>query len=106
MFKKRVFREAKVPFATEFTRAGYSYIQLDRTKDVAVYLYKDKDGKDSGYEVVKFYIDPKGVEVYPGSSMWGTAGWTYRADGFEPLSKASDKMHEVQAIQDKKYSDQ
>lgn len=50
------------------------------------------------WEVVRFYKDKDGVLHYPGSTTWGTRGWTFRDEGL-----ANEKFEKV--VQKAKQSD-
>jgi hypothetical protein len=79
--------------ALEFNRHHSDYKQLERKGDVCIYNYfHEKTGRLQGYEVVKLYIDKHGVEYFPGTSLWGTNGFTYLP---EQLDKAKDKFNEM-----------
>lgn len=71
----------------EFTKTGFSYKQLRREGNVALYEQRGLSG-GIGYEVILIsshkgysvgeggsYIEP--AETYPSSSLWGQKGWTY-----------------------------
>lgn len=73
------------PVPTVFTKKGFSYRQLKRIGNKAIFEQTRKGTALCNYEVVKIgrhngytmggvYIEPS--ETYPGSSLWGIMGWT------------------------------
>jgi len=65
---------------------GFTYKQLKRVGDKAIYEQTKKGQKDKSFEVIKIgshngyelggqKIAP--AETYPGASSWGTNGWTF-----------------------------
>ena len=73
------------PIPVEFTKKGFTYRQVKREGDLAIFEQTRKDSHIQNYEVVKIgrhngytmggsYIEPS--ETYPGSSLWGIMGWT------------------------------
>lgn len=73
------------PVPTSFTKKGFTYNQLKRVGNVAIFQQTRPNSSLSNYEVVKIgkhngytmggaYIEPS--ETYPGSSLWGIMGWT------------------------------
>lgn len=70
------------PIKTEFNREGFSYVQIWRQKDIALYQY----GTPPAYELIIIQIGleeklPSGTilplrEVYPRTSWWGKYGWS------------------------------
>ena len=70
---------------TTFTRDGFSYKQIWRDGDVAVYEYNSRGGS---FEVVVILVEGERVkfakltpahEVYPTATQWGTHGWSFGA---------------------------
>lgn len=70
---------------TEFKKKGFNYKCVRREGMKAIYLQTRDDSEMSNYEVVRLgrhngymmggvTIEP--AETYPGSSLWGIAGWT------------------------------
>ena len=70
---------------TVFNKKGFTYRQLKRIGNKAIFEQTRGDSGMSLYEVVKIgrhngytmggvYIEPS--ETYPGSSLWGIMGWT------------------------------
>lgn len=68
---------------TTFTRDGFSYKQIWRDGDVAVYEYNSRGGS---FEVVIVLVEPERVkfgklcprhEVHPTTTQWGTYGWSF-----------------------------
>jgi hypothetical protein len=68
---------------TSFSRDGFSYRQVWRDGDVAVFQY---DSRGGSFEVVTIVVEPERVkfgkltpahEVYPTASQWGTYGWSF-----------------------------
>jgi hypothetical protein len=81
------------PLKTEFTHKGFRYNQLYREGDFAIFHMVAEKGtlhqksfdcgfevviikRHDGYELAGTKIEP--AEVYPGTSQWGSYGWTYR----------------------------
>jgi len=73
------------PVPVTFTKKGFTYNQLKRVGNVAIYEQTRsgsalcnyevvKIGKHNGYTMGGAYIEPS--ETYPGSSLWGIMGWT------------------------------
>ena len=73
----------------EISKKGFIYLQIKRTKDVAIYKQKNADDTMKGewFEVIKIkshngmtlggnYIPPS--EMYPSSTQWGVLGFTYQ----------------------------
>lgn len=68
-----------------FVKKGFTYHQLKREGNRAIYRQTRPGSGLNNYEVVKIgrhhgytmggtYIEP--AETYPGSSVWGLCGWT------------------------------
>ena len=91
------------PIACAFTRNGWHHQQVTRQGEVAIYrrwkLYDGQPGAEH-YEVVRLSWQEAGYapsgayvpahERYPGSSAWGTRGWT-----FKTLPEAQAKMQSL-----------
>jgi hypothetical protein len=70
----------------EWTRGSWTYTQVWREGDIAIYRQKHQEGPAERFEVIRVQhlsekILPKGYvreagEYYPGSSQWGQDGWT------------------------------
>lgn len=71
----------------EFSIHNWTYTQVSREGDIAIYRQKHKTGTAVRYEGIvvqhlKEKLMPKGYvreagEYYPGSSYWGLAGWSF-----------------------------
>ena len=75
------------PLQTQFQHAGFSYRQIAREGNAAIYeqAFSHNPNRVIGYEVIRirrrdgFYIHGRFVEpaeVYPNSEAWGSDGWT------------------------------
>ena len=74
------------PLVTEFEDRSFTYTQVERVGDIAIFQQTHKLGQVHRYEVVKIHIQaahtwPNGVttpekEAYPSASKWGAEGWT------------------------------
>jgi hypothetical protein len=86
--------EAVVPLAFPFTRGGYRHVLLARTDRICLVERTSTHPDSRGsvhYEVVALRrllarVGPRGqmlpaCEVYPSSTVWGIAGWTYATQG-------------------------
>jgi hypothetical protein len=73
------------PIPTTFNKKGFTYTQLKREGNRAIFKQTREGSSLINYEVVKIgkhngytmggaYIEPS--ETYPGSSLWGIMGWT------------------------------
>jgi len=88
------------PLPLEFHSHGFSYRQIARQGDWAIYAQGCQDSENVCYEVVRIRRQeaktfPSGRsyparEVYPASETWGTAGFT-----FADSNKAWDKFFEI-----------
>ena len=75
-----------LPLVSHFEDSIFSYTQLERVGDIAIFQQTHKAGQVHRYEVVKIHIQaphtwPNGVttpekEAYPPASKWGSEGWT------------------------------
>ena len=79
---------APLPLKTEFKWNQYRYEQLERTATSAIYSQFNSDDEIVAYEVVRIRVEQPGEvmgkfyplrEVYPGTSQWGSYGWTCRS---------------------------
>lgn len=91
------------PLPTTFTRSGWTFTQLARVGDVALFR-KSKQG--FGYPIVSFEVIKvqkreawsmgdqtfPAKEGYPSDEQWGTAGWTCLN-----LEAANKKLKELTA---------
>lgn len=86
------------PIETSFRRDGFDYRQIQRIGDVAIFEQSKPSLTSTWFEVViiRRYderevfgkrVEP--MEGYPGSSQWGTHGWTLR-DRPKALAKFDD----------------
>jgi hypothetical protein len=80
-------RHSHKPLPKEFRRGGFTYKQIVRERDVAIYQQAWNGCRNSSisYEVIRIkrregfeiqgrFIEP--AEVYPRSEAWGTDGFT------------------------------
>ena len=84
----------------ELEDSRFTYVQVERRENVALYTQTHKASGTVRYEVIKIRIQPEhtwpnGVttpekEAYPGSGSWGLYGWTFFA-----LEAAQQKMREL-----------
>lgn len=79
---------APLPLKTGFKWNQYRYEQLERTATSAIYSQFNSDDELVAYEVVRIRVEQPGEvmgkfyplrEVYPGTSQWGSYGWTCRS---------------------------
>lgn len=77
---------------TRFEKYG-NVFTLDRNSGPCA-IYNRSDGS---YEVVVYFIAKDGRWLYPGSTMWGTRGWSY-------LPEQKDKMEKKFSEICSKYS--
>ena len=89
------------PLAKEFHRDGFTYRQIARENDAAIYQQTwsgCSSNRSVCYEIIRirrrngFQIDGRVVEpaeVYPPSKLWGTDGWTVldKESAFRKLRK-------------------
>jgi hypothetical protein len=76
-----------IPLRFPFTRDRYRHLLLERTGDICLVTRDNLETGSVHWEVVRLQIRPAETmpdgrayparEVYPGSSAWGTRGWTY-----------------------------
>lgn len=86
------------PIATTFEDQTFTYTQLERQGNIAIYCQQHKEGGAKRYEVVRIRVSkehtwPNGKttpehEAYPGSTRWGV-------DGFSCFSM--DEAHGIMA---------
>lgn len=84
-----------------FKRWGYTFTQVTREGDLAIYSQHRKERNVTRYEVVRIREQgtvtwPDGrttppKEAYPSSGSWGTSGWT-----FYTVADAQAKMQSLQ----------
>lgn len=86
----------------KFTKKGFTYNQVVRTGDKAIYEQSKSDHEGTTFEVVKInrhngyelggqHIPPG--ETYPSTSQWGIAGWTYQT-----LADAEKKLKKIKSL--------
>lgn len=73
------------PLGKVFMRRSRLHTQIRREGNVAIYQLDEPDWPSSAFEVIIIQHRPAGEvfgkevperEAYPGSEMWGKAGWT------------------------------
>jgi hypothetical protein len=75
-----------LPLATQFEDATFTYTQIERHGDLAIFRQTHKASQVERYEVVQIRVRPAHTwsngtttpehEAYPGAQSWGTLGWT------------------------------
>jgi len=75
-----------VPLPITFEDRVFTYTQVERWGDSAIFRQAHKRSQVARYEVVKIRLRPAHTwpngtttpahESYPGASSWGTLGWT------------------------------
>jgi hypothetical protein len=89
------------PVATFFKAGGFSYRQIAREGDLAIYEQKWRNSENVCYEVVRirrhdgFEIGGRRIppaEFYPGSQAWGVDGFT-----LTDKDAAFDKLRQLAA---------
>jgi hypothetical protein len=76
------------PIDTAFDEGRFSYTQLERHGDIAIYEQQHKENpKVVRFEVIRIRVQPEHTwpsgqttperEAYPGASVWGRLGFTY-----------------------------
>jgi hypothetical protein len=92
------------PLAKSFTKYGFTFTQIKREGDVAIYRQTKGNfeafeviiiDRHNGYKLGDAEIPP--AETYPSSSQWGSHGWTLRT-----LDRAHEKFAEVAAREQSK----
>ena len=88
-----------------FTKSGFTFEQVERRGNLAVFRKAKKSGKSASFETVKITSHdgytiagvaiPPG-ECYPSSEKWGTHGFTFR----DP-SAALAKMAQLETFKTK-----
>lgn len=83
----------------KFDKKGFTYTQVKRVGDKAIYEQTKKGHESTSFEVVKINRHngyelggqkiPPG-EAYPSTSQWGNAGWT-----FQTLQLAEAKFKKI-----------
>lgn len=75
-----------VPLVTQFKSKGWTFRQVQREKDFAIFHREGPVGTEPHLEVIivgkqgpreQFGQVFPAKEVYPGDEKWGTEGWTY-----------------------------
>jgi len=70
-----------------FNKKGFTYTQIVREGDKAIYRQDKNDYTSSSFEVVKigshngYELNGTKIaasETYPSTSLWGIQGWTYQ----------------------------
>lgn len=91
---------------TEITKSGFTYRQIRRQGNVAIYSQhlKGRSGKPLAYEVVVIkqhgeytlggVVIPAG-ESYPGNELFGKLGWSYSSLMKDSYQIAVDKFSQV-----------
>ena len=74
------------PLPTQFTKFGFTYAQVQRTTETAIYS-QSRHGRIQAFEVVRIRklpanTFPNGItsparEAFPGNESWGTDAFTY-----------------------------
>ena len=84
---------------TQFKKKGFTYTQVKREGNKAIFEQTREGTGLKNYEVVKLgrhngytmggvFIEPS--ETYPGSSLWGIMGWT--CTSIEDATNRYDKL--------------
>src|SRR5262245_8088859 len=94
------------PLPKEFRRDGFSYRQIAREKDAAVYqqTWNGSSNPSISYEVIRIrrrqgfqiggrFVEP--AEIYPNSEAWGVDGFTL-TDKDRAFVKFSDLLRQMQ----------
>jgi hypothetical protein len=81
-------RHSYKPLPKEFQRDGFTYRQITRARDVAIYTQVWNGCPDpavcfevirvkrrAGFEINSRFVEP--AEVYPNSEAWGTDGFSF-----------------------------
>jgi len=81
--------------ATEFTKQGYQFRQIERDGNLAIYQQTSEAG-DIHFELVRikkhkqdYHSKRAGDEYYPGTESWGVDGFTFLS-----LESAKQKLKE------------
>ena len=83
----------------QFIKTGFTFKQIIRVGQVAIYEQSGPNWKSPRYEVVNINKHAgykigsqfvKAAETYPGASLWGMQGWTYFT-----LEEAENKFKEL-----------
>lgn len=73
--------------AKQFTSKGFTYTEVTRVGNKAIYKQSKDDQSSTSFEVVKIGkhngyelngVKIAAAETYPSTSLWGVQGWTYR----------------------------
>jgi len=82
-----------------FNKKGFTYTQVVREGNKAIYRQDKSDYTSASYEVVKigshngYELNGTKIaasETYPSTSLWGTQGWT-----FQSLDDAKKKFKKI-----------
>lgn len=93
------------PIDKTFERAHCTYTLLDRKDSICLYKYVgERSGVLQGYEVVKLYTDKTGHEYFPGTSLWGTNGFTYLPEQYDKAHNKFEEMHKASLVKKAKKS--
>ena len=98
------------PLDTTFIEKGFTYTQLERDGNLAIYR-QEKPNQNPCFEVVKIrhqkeskfkvhagtseettVLNPE-KELYPNSEQWGDLGWTFRTIG-----EAQERFSELKRV--------
>lgn len=73
--------------AKQFTSKGFTYTEITRVGNKAIYKQSKEDQGSDSFEVVKigkhngYELNGTKIvasETYPSTTLWGTQGWTYQ----------------------------
>jgi len=92
--------------STEITKKGFTYRQICRQNNVAVYSQhlKGQSGEPMSYEVIVIKqhgeytlggVTIEAGESYPGDEQFGRLGWSYSSLMKDARKKALDKFAQV-----------
>jgi hypothetical protein len=75
-----------LPLPTEHDDKTFTYTQVEREGDIAIFCQAHKAYRSQRFEEVKIRVQPEHTwpngttsperEAYPGSNSWGALGWT------------------------------
>ena len=105
--------------ATEITKSGFTYRQICRENNVAVYaqFMKGQSGTPLAYETIiikehgEYVLGGTTIEAgeaYPGNEKFGILGWSYSTLIPEARKISLDKMNQVlqsEMVKDKERKD-
>ena len=92
MFKKVEDREVLERVPSQFRKYQCTFTMIGRINNVVVYERKSATGLIS-YEIMRLHVDSEGSERMPGSSSWGTRGFTVFT-----RERAFKKMEEIEKL--------